>query len=148
MGRDVIFDHASPLEIEIMEDYRNVFNTMVDLPSRKDFVYNLKEIEFQIPVAIIGMKFTYVFEDLKIEVEPINIKAHEKAIHYAEHHYIAEKDLNYILHFTLTGIGDNICKYVLHISPHENSHLSEDHRKMIRAMQEKSMESLKRLVES
>ncbi|HUR30562.1 MAG TPA: DUF2652 domain-containing protein [Saprospiraceae bacterium] len=147
MGREVILDSSAPLEIEIWEDFKEVFNTMTDLSARKEFVYALKEIEFIIPVAIIGMKFTYIFEDLSIIVEPINIKAEEKTIFYAEHHRIEELDVDYNLHFTLNDLGNKGSKFILHISPDEGATLSEKHRMMITTMQERTMAKFKELVE-
>ena len=147
MGREVMPDTSPPLQTRIKAEYKELFNKMIDLPARKEFIYNLKEIEFQIPVAVIGMKFNYTFEDLQIEVEPIHIKAEENAIFYAECHNVPGKNLNYVLHFTVSKSGDNQSYLSLHVCPAPGTTLSQEQRRMITSMQDKSMKKLKELVE-
>src|SRR5687768_3170972 len=81
-----VYDHHA----EIMAYYHDVFGKLIDIPLRMQFIPGIRDIEFIIPVAAIGMPHTWRFDSQSIEAIPMGIDATNSSILYWEQIRIVE----------------------------------------------------------
>ena len=144
----VLQDDSLPMEIEIESNYKEVFAVLIDLESRKHYISGVKDVKYLLPMAVIGMKFDLIFEEFKIETEPMKMDMKEEEIRYAEYGRNPQMNLYSVFHITLIKLGNGECKCISQIYPEQGHDLSMDQRQFLSHLLEDSMKNLKSFVEN
>jgi len=144
----VPYDNSKGLETEIGANYKDVFNALINLDWRKYYAAGLKEIEKEDSMTLLGKTHRCVFDDFKVDVEPMNIEVSEKEINYSEYNRVPEMNFYTVFHFTITDLGGNRCKYELHFYPEEGHVLTDNMRAFLFRTQGATISNLKAFAEN
>lgn len=86
--------------------YHDVFGQLIDLPLRMQFLPGIRDIEFIIPIAAIGMPHTWRFATQSIEAIPMGIDVTNSGILYWEEIRVVETGDNIIVEYLLEDINN------------------------------------------
>lgn len=90
---------------DIRAYYHDVFGQLIDIPLRLQFIPGIRDIEFIIPVAAIGMPHTWRFATQSIEAIPMGIDVTNSSILYWEEMLVVETGDNVIVEYVFDHIN-------------------------------------------
>ena len=144
----ILTDGSPAMETEIASNFQDVFNAIINMEWRKYYVPGMKEVEQEINISVIGGKHTGVFDDFKMEVEPMKIEVKENEIVYAEYDRSAELNFYSVYEFIVTGTGDNRCKVHVHIFPEKGHTMADERRSFFMDLMRDTLKNLKAFAEN
>ena len=101
--------------IKIQAYYHDVFGQLIDIPLRMLFIPGITDIDFIIPVAVIGMPHTWRLADQTIEAIPIGIDVTSSGILYWEEIRVVETEDNVIVEYALEDINKEQSDLGIHL---------------------------------
>lgn len=141
-------DDSPGVTIEIDADFMDVLAVLTDGLRRPDFVDGLRRVEQDHVVSFIGSKHTCVFDDFRVELEPMRIDVGPEQADYYERNVVAAMSLHAVVHSRLTALAPARCRYAVHIYPDQGQTLAAPAHAFLLQSFAQTQKNLKRLMES
>ena len=133
---------------DVQAYYNDVFGQLIDIPLRKEFIPGIKNIEFIIPVAAIGMPHTWRFAAQSIEAIPLGIDVTNTSIIYWEEIRVVETGDNVIVEYVLDNISKEKSDLGIHLYKVPGKDLSTPSKEKLASLFDGMLEGIKEMTES
>jgi hypothetical protein len=131
---------------DIRAYYHDVFGQLIDIPLRMQFIPGIRDIEFIIPVAAIGMAHTWQFNTQSIEAIPMGIDVTNSSILYWEEIRLVETGGNVIVEYLLGDISKEKSDLGIHLYKVPGKHLSTQSLKQLAILFDGMMIRMKEMI--
>ncbi|HYV95621.1 MAG TPA: DUF2652 domain-containing protein [Chitinophagales bacterium] len=141
-------DDSSGVSIEMDVNFKDVYAVLINPEMRKYYAGDVRDVTFDAPVPLLRAKHYCVFDNVTVEIEPMNVDISEHEIKLAEYERIPE--MNYYSVFTsvVTNLGNNRCRLTYYVYPEEGHTIPPEMKAMIMEMGKAAQKNLKTLMES
>lgn len=145
---DVPDDGSPGVYIEIDANFKEVYQVVMDPAMIKYYGGEVRDVVSDDPVPRIGSKHYCIFDDFKVEFEPMNLEVTEHEIKLAEYQRIPEMNFYAVVEYTLIDLGPKRCKVIYHVFPEEGHVIPQEIKMHLTELSKVAMNNLKTFVES
>lgn len=142
------YDDSAGIGTEINANYKDVFGAIINIAWRKYYEAGVKDVQDDGMNALIGKKHRCIYDDFNLEIEPMKVEVSDREINYAEYARIPAMNFYSIVHYTVTDLGDNRCKLMLHFYPEQPHVLSDEMLALPVQLQQATLKNFKAFAEN
>lgn len=146
--REVATDDSAGVSIDIDAGFMDVLAVLTDGARRAEFVEGVRAVEQDHAISTIGSKHSCVFDDFRVELEPMRIDVSDRQADYYELQLAPALNVRAVFHSRLTALSPGKCRYDIHVYPEPGyALLPATHAFLLQSFQQ-TQKNLKRLMES
>lgn len=143
----VLADDSAGVSIDIEAGFMDVLAVVTDGARRTDFVEGVRQVEQDHDVPFIGSKHTCVFDDFKVELEPVRIEVSEQQANYYECNRAPALNVRAVVHIRLTALSAGRCRCEVFVYPEPGHELAAASHAFLLQSFEQTVKNLKALME-
>jgi hypothetical protein len=135
-------------ELDIAAPMMKVYELLIDLDNRVQWIPTLKRGEGDSPIDRLGARHRCIFDEMTVEVTPEKREIQENEIRYVELNHEANLGLKYFIDCRLTTRGENLTHTVIKIGTESGQELAPEVAAMVSQNIRESFERFKMFCEA
>jgi len=136
------------VELEIGVHFRKLLQVLTDLDRRLDYVPGVLAVEGEAALPVAGSGHTCVFDEFRLDLEPIRVEFDDSGAEYAEFVRCVAPELHAVMNYRLTHLGAQRCRLALHILAEPSFSIPPPLYDFLQQNMQASMQSLQQFVEN